>query len=210
MATGEPTYLDAVNKRGFGVRVSFRQAGDLFGHTIWGVRPDGVDPVAESVEDGDYEGWPLSFPVQELREASGPEGTRALLLIGSAAYGHWSASVRAGVIHKTNPCIELDVAVRLHRNPAYLGAAYEIVNDGLWKDSPFDQCVAAGSWGTQRILITSSPNDGRDVHPATGGLKSFPGDNRPDRRLFLPTAPLPRSYPATYRWRYVIAAGVIR
>jgi hypothetical protein len=210
MATGEPIYLDAVNERGFGVRISFRQVGDRFGHMIWGVRPDRVDPVAESVDDADYEGWPLSPPVQELREANGPEGSRALLLIGSAAYGHWSASIRPGVIHKINPCIELDVAVRLHRSPAYLGAAYEIVNEGTWKDFPYDYCLTAGSWGTQRILITSFPNDVKDPPPSTDSLKSFPGDSKPDRRLFLPAAPLPRSYPATYRWRYVIAAGVIR
>lgn len=197
------TILDAVNPRGVGVRISLQRMGDRFAHTIYGVRHDTIDPIIASVEDADYEGWPLSPPLQELRESTDAEGNRALLLLGSAAYGHWSVSISSKFVHVRSPCIEIDLAVRLHRAPAYLGTAYELVGNGNWIDHVF----TVAKRDPHRLLITASPEDVTGTVTPSDLLKAFPGE-APSRRLFLPARQLPQHYPGSYRWRYIIAAAV--
>jgi hypothetical protein len=207
----QPTILDAVNQRGVGVRVSLHRIGDRFAQTIYGIRKNTVDPILKSVEDADYEGWPLCPPLQELRELADVDGNRSLLLLGSAAYGHWSASIRSVQFSQANPCLEFDLAVRLHRAPAYLGVAFEALPDANWIDMQFDQASGlAFAHREKHALVISAPLE--EIETASQApsdfLKAFSDQGDPNRRLFLPATPLPKQYPATYRWRYCIASAL--
>jgi hypothetical protein len=207
----QPTILDAVNPRGVGVRVSLQRIGDRFAQTIHGVRKSGIDPILKSVEDADYEGWPLCPPLQELREVTDVDGNRSLLLLGSAAYGHWSASSRSVQFAQSNPYLEFDVAVRLHRAPAYLGVAFETLPEANWIDMQFDQPSGlAFAHQKKHALVISAPLDELEAASRTPSdfLKAFSDQGAPNRRLFLPATPLPKQYPATYRWRYCIASAL--
>lgn len=206
MPAESTTQLDAVDHRGDGVRVEFSRIGDRYAHTIYGVRGDSAVPIVSSVEDADYEGWPLSPPLQELRELTDDAGDRTLLLLGSAAYGHWSASIRSATFARANPYLEFDVAVRLHRAPAYLGVAYETVAGANWIDTgdlafpqrdPHALCICAP------LSKTDADSTARSER-----LKAFPDPNTPNRRLYLPTTPMPERFPNTYRWRYWIAPAL--
>jgi hypothetical protein len=206
-----PTILDAVNALGVGVRVSLQRVGDRFTQTIYGVRRNQIDPILRSVEDADYEGWPLCPPLQELRELTDGDGSRSILLLGSAAYGHWSASVRSVSFRKGNPNLEFDVAVRLHRAPAYLGFAFETLPEANWIDMQFDQPSGlAFAHREKHALVISAPLE--EIETASRApsdfLKAFSDQGDPNRRLFLPATPLPKQYPATYRWRYCIASAL--
>jgi hypothetical protein len=132
----EPICLDAINTRGVGVRVAFGRTGDRFSHALYGIRRSDIVEVARSVDQEDFEGWPLSPPVQELREVPDDSGRPMLLLLGSAAYGHWSATVRTTGLDQGNPYLEFDIAVRLHRSPAYIGVAYESLEGTTWTGMP--------------------------------------------------------------------------
>jgi hypothetical protein len=206
MATNEPYYLDAVNSRGMGVRVTFEWTRDRYSHTIYGIRKGHADAVANSVEDERFDEWPLSPPIQELRESLDSAGQRTLLLMGSAAYGHWSATARVEHFDAENPYVEFDVAVRLHRSPAYLGVAYDTLNEATWTGMPgglaFIHCEP-------HALVIAAPLGSIEVDsPApTDLLKAFPAPDMPNRRWFLPAAPLPAQYPATFRWQYCVASA---
>lgn len=210
MNAGPETQLDAVNSRGVGVRVALRRIGDRFAHTISGIRRDRIDAIVESVEDADYQGWPLSPPLQELRDLTDAAGNHSLLLLGSAAYGHWSATIRsARSAHfaKEDPYLEFDIAVRLHRAPAYLGIAYQAVTDASWLEMPSGLTFAKR--GPHAMGISAPLNEAVAFStPPSDLLKAFVGETSPTRRVFLPATPLPGNYPATYRWRYWIAAAL--
>jgi hypothetical protein len=207
----QPTILDAVNALGVGVRVSLRRVGDRFTQTIYGVHRNQIDPILKSVEDADYEGWPICPPLQELRELTDVDGSRSILLLGSAAYGHWSASVRSMRFRKGNPNLEFDVAVRLHRAPAFLGFAFETFPEANWIDMQFDHPpgFAFAHREKHALLISALSEDIDEPSQAPSDfLKAFSDQGAPNRRLFLPATPLPTQYPATYRWRYCIASAL--
>ena len=203
------THLDAVDDHGVGVRVGFRRIGGGFVHTLYGVRMDDALAIVQSVDDADVQGWPLNLPVQEVREATDSAGQRSLLLMGAAANGHWSASVSAARYGAADPYLSFDVAVRLRQAPAYLGAAYETVAGADWIN--VSDRLAFPTRDDQGLCIFGT----LDPAEVEGGsersldlLKTERHADHPNWRLFLPMAPLPAQYPATYRWRYSIAAAL--
>ncbi|HEX6964067.1 MAG TPA: hypothetical protein VF175_19520 [Lacipirellula sp.] len=207
MAANKPYKLDAVNNRGVGVRVAFERVSDRFSQTLYGLRKDAVDAVAHSVDDKDFEGWPLSFPVQELREVENAAAQRALLLMGSAAYGHWSATVQVTHFDDANPYIEFDVAVRLHRAPAYLGIAYKTIEGATWTGTPGGLAFAHRPPHSIVIAAPLKWTEG-DVYAPTDFVKAFESPHDANAWLFLPASPLPSTYPATYRWKYCVASAL--
>jgi hypothetical protein len=200
------TTLDAVNERGDGVRVGFRRIGDRFAHTLYGVLGGESLAIVKSVDDADDQGWPLSIPVQELREANDAEGKPTILLMGAAAAGHWSASVAIAQRGDRDPYLAFDVAVRLARPATYLGVAYDVDDQSRWVDLPGALAIAQRD---QHALWITAGLDG-PTSDATGKnpfeLLQACGDARRSQcRRFQPTAPLPTTFPATYRWRYEIS-----
>jgi hypothetical protein len=204
------TTLDAVNEQGDGVRVGFRRIGDRYAHTLYGVRGGESLAIVESVDDADDQGWPLSLPVQELREATDAASNRTLLLMGAAASGHWSVSVSTTRYGDIAPefALVFDVAVRLHWTPSYLGAAYDTVQGAEWID--VSDRLAFPKKGKHALCISAF--DHTEVEATRDDVVGFLSVDRdrlhPDRRLFLPELPLPIEYPATYRWRYSIASAL--
>lgn len=202
------TILDAVNEWGDGVRVGFQRIGDRYSHTLYAVSGGKADAIVQSVDDDDVQGWPLSPPVQELREATDPDGNRTLLLMGAAAAGHWSASAAIKRRGDRDPFLALDVAVRLARPPAYLGAAYDADDFTQWDDLPGGLALPHRDG---RVLWITAALD-QEVRDRAGknpleSLRASRDAERPRRRRFEPTAPLPSTYPATYRWQYEVALG---
>jgi hypothetical protein len=205
MATGEPIYLDAVNDRGVGVRVAFTRIGDLFSQTLYGIRGSQVVEVACSVDREDFDGWPLSPPVQELREVPDDSGRPTLVMLGSAAYGHWSATVRTAYFDQANPYLEFDTAVRLHRRPAYIGIAYDAMAGTTWTGTHGGVAFAQRD---PHALVISAPLESAESCAPTDLLKGFEAPGMPTRRLFFPATPLPMRYPATFRWQYCVASAL--
>ena len=106
---------------------------------------------------------------------------------------------------------QFDVAVRLHRAPAYLGVAFETLPEANWIDMQFDQPSGlAFAHQKKHALVISAPLDELEAASRTPSdfLKAFSDQGAPNRRLFLPAAPLPTQYPATYRWRYCISSAL--
>jgi hypothetical protein len=207
MAAKEPYQLDAVNSRGVGVRLAFERCKDRLSHTLYVIRRGAVDAVARSVDDKDFEGWPLSLPVQELREAECAAGQKTLLLMGSAAFGHWSATVHVAHFDATSPYIEFDVAVRLHRSPAYLGAAYEAIDGATWIGTPGGVAFAQRAPHSLVIAAPLHSSEG-DAYAPTDSLKAFQSPHHANTWLFLPADDLPTTYPATFRWKYCVASAL--
>jgi hypothetical protein len=203
----EPICLDAINTRGVGVRVAFGRTGDRFSHALYGIRRSDIVEVARSVDQEDFEGWPLSPPVQELREVPDDSGRPMLLLLGSAAYGHWSATVRTTGLDQGNPYLEFDIAVRLHRSPAYIGVAYESLEGTTWTGMPGGLAFAHS---IPHALVISAPLQSPEAESRapTDLLKGFEAPGKPNRRLFLPATPLPTRYPVTFRWQYCVASAL--
>lgn len=207
MAAKESYHIDAINSRSIGVRVMFEWVGDRYSQTLYGVRKDAVDAIVRSVDDEDFEGWPLSFPIQELREVENAAVQRALLLMGSAAYGHWSATVQVAHFDDANPYIEFDIAVRLHRLPAYLGIAYRTIEGATWTGTPGGLAFAHRAPHT---IAIAAPLECRedDAYAPTDFVKAFESPHDANAWLFLPASPVPTTYPATFRWKYCVASAL--
>lgn len=198
--------LDAVNAKGVGVRVVFERNGDQFSHAIYGVHPDRADAILNSVDAAEFDGWPASIPVQEVRLAPHPSGGEALMLMGAAAGGHWSATVRAVQFEKANPYLEFDVAVRLTRLPVFLGATYETLPDVIWTR---DYQHLAFVNLSPHLLTLAAPLGLDDSSRDRGEeLRTWASSTHSRRQHFAPTAGLPLQYPATYRWRFCIASAL--
>jgi len=198
--------LDAINSLGVGVRIAFHRNGDCFAHTIYGVHKDRIDAILNSVDDLDASGWPLSIPVQEIRETPFPSGGTALVLMGAAASGHWSATVRPVHFDDANPCLEFDVAVRLTRSPAYLGACYELQGEAAWAGDYSHMAFASLK---PHGLVISRPLGSRNPSSEQLDLlQTRPDPVAPRLRRITPAASLPQQYPATHRWQYGIASAL--
>jgi hypothetical protein len=201
MPSDQPLQLDAVDQRGLGVRVAFHLVGDRYGHTLSAVRGDQIAPLLSSVEDVDQQGWPLSPPVQEIREVADAEGARTLLLIGAAAHGHWSAGVRSFKHNVAGHFLEFDVAVRLTRLPSHLGAAYELAEGARWINLPAGQVYAAQ--GDAELAVMASLDDAVAASKRPSELlKSSLNAGHPQRRTFCPDFSQLADFPATFRWKY--------
>jgi hypothetical protein len=207
--TAAGIHLDAVNDDESGVRVLFYREGDRYRHALQSLHAGMVQSVVSSVDDVTHDEWPISPPYQDLRKVADTEGQPSLLLVGSAAHGHWSASVRV-VRRSAGSILDFDIAVRLHRLPEFLGMAYDAVSDACWIDLPGG--LAMPMRGKIALWITapherSEAEDAQAAFHPLARLKALQDPAYPNRRLYLPTPPLPERFPATYRWRYQVAAA---
>jgi hypothetical protein len=197
--------LDAVNARGVGVRIAFERSGDQFSHIVYGVRQNRTDAVLRSVDSAEFDGWPASVAVQEVRLTPDSAGGEALVLMGAAAGGHWSATVRVVKFEKANPRLEFDVAVRLTRSPAFLGATYETTSNASWTRE-YEHLAFVNL--SPHLLTVAAPLGFDDSSPdRSEELRTWPSSTHPQRQHFAPTAGLSLQYPATYRWQYCIASA---
>jgi hypothetical protein len=202
-------YLDAINDDGSGVCVCFHRVGDHYRHVLQSFVEGQAQTIVSSVDDLTYDEWPISPPYQQLREVADGDGHRSLLLVGSAAFGHWSASIRM-VRRNAGALLEFDIAVRLHRLPAFLGMTYEAGAGTCWVDLPGGLAMPmrgnVALWITAPLERIEAEDASAAVHPLAQ-LKAFYDPTDRNRRLYLPTPPLPKQFPATYRWRYHVAAA---
>jgi hypothetical protein len=207
MSSSQPAYhLDAVNSRGVGVRVKFDRVGDCFSHTLYAAGMDDEEPIARSVM-ATWKGVPSSPPVQEIRETQEPTGGRTILLMGAAAAGHWSGTVRVARFDQANPYIEFDFAVRLWRQPILISTAYETLGRATWSSAQAG--TLAFAHGDPHVLVISAPfGKPEDLKTSDGPLECIEHPGKPRVRVFVPTTKLPQQYPATYRWRYCISSGL--
>ena len=199
--------LDAVNHRDIGVRVAFRLTEDRYGHTFSAIRGDRITPIVSSVEDADEKGWPLSPPVQEIREVTAADGGRTLLLIGAAAHGHWSAGIRSFEHKVAGHFLEFDVAVRLSQAPSYLGAAYELADGARWVNMPAGQIYAAHDDVEVAVMASLDEAVATSTRPSAL-LQPSSAPGKPTRRTFSPHYSQLSEFPTTFRWRYWV--GLVR
>ena len=116
--------LDAVDSTGRVLRVVFTWRGDRFGHAISAIHADGAQEILlESQEGTPADDWPPSPPLQNLHRETLADGRAALLLVGAAGRGHWSASVEAA---NDQPRLVFDLACRVDAAKGWLGSRYRI------------------------------------------------------------------------------------
>lgn len=200
----QPAYsLDAINAKGVGVRIAFERTGDRYSHTLYCIHKNQIDAILTSVDDADYRGWPRSIPVQEVRPTR-PAGEIALVLMGAAASGHWSVTVRT-VGPDANPYLEFDVAVRLARLPAHLGMCYELLGNAVWIDD--HSGLTSARLEPHSIVMSPPPRADNSSSNQVEQLKTLADPANPRHRLFVPTAKLAEHYPATYRWQHCIGSA---
>lgn len=117
----EPTTLDAVNKDGRGLRVTFVWHRDRYAHTIAVVRGDHITPVLASGEGTEFDDWPPSPALQDLSIEHRGDDQSVALLVGMAGTSHWSLSIEAT---KSESTLVFDVACRVTDKPRQMGSLY--------------------------------------------------------------------------------------
>jgi hypothetical protein len=114
--------LDAIGRDGSVLRAEFLWRGDRYGHLISaGSLGSDMLPLLESLEGTSIDDWPLSPPLVSLHRERLTDGRAALLLVGAAGRGYWSASVVAAV---GEAGLVFDIACRHGVEPAWLGSKY--------------------------------------------------------------------------------------
>jgi hypothetical protein len=223
--SGESYQLDAVDEAGQGVRVLFEREGDHYRHTIYGLNGREKGALAVSIHELSDEGWPVSPPVQEIRELPDSNG-KQLTLTGAASQAHWSATVRvvrpavfnadrridAKDSQAVVSCIEFDFAARVRTAPLPLGFTYHTLGEASWVDMPFssipEMSSGAAMLSREPYMAFISPKIGpsQGLPPKSHRFQISAAHERSPARLFKPLTELPRHLPATMRWQYWIAA----
>jgi hypothetical protein len=223
--SGESYQLDAVDEAGQGVRVFFEREGDHFRHMIFGLNGRGAVALTVSIHELSDEGWPVSPPVQEIRELPDSVG-KQLTLTGAASHAHWSATVRVvrpAVFNASrradamNPqlevsCIEFDFAARVRAAPHPLGFTYHTLAEASWVDLPFSSIPETSSGAAMlsrepyMAFISPTIGPGHGLPPKSRRLQISAAHERSRARLFEPITEVLRELPATMRWQYWIAA----
>jgi hypothetical protein len=223
--SGESYQLDAVDEAGQGVRVVFEREDDHFRHTIQVVNGNETLAIAVSIHELSDHRWPVSPPVQEIREL--PDSYRKqLTLTGAASQAHWSATVRVvrpavfNAVQRTDrttplvdiSCIEFDFAVRVRTAPQPLGFTYRRLGEASWVDMPFSPFSEISSGiamlSRERFMAFISPKIDTDagLPPKSRRFQISAAHEKSRARLFEPISEIPRELPATMRWQYWIAA----
>jgi hypothetical protein len=108
--------------RGIGLRADFRFQGDRFAHVVSLIgRGESPIPLLESVEGTAADAWPASPPLQSLHVETLQDGRRAVLLVGMAGRGHWSASIEA---LRDSAVLLFDIACRTSESGVMLASTY--------------------------------------------------------------------------------------
>ncbi len=221
----ESYQLDAVDEAGQGVRVLFEWEGEHYRHTIYVINGSQAIAIAVSIHELSDEGWPVSPPVQEIRELPDSNG-KQLTLTGAASQAHWSATVRvirppvfnadrgtdATDSQAVVSCIEFDFAARVRTAPLPLGFTYHTLGEASWVDMPFRSIpeVSSGAAMLSRepyiAFISPTIGPGHGLPPKSHRFQISAAHERSRARLFEPLTELPRHLPATLRWQYWIAA----
>ena len=101
--------LDAVDARGFGMRVAFCRCERRLAHRIGLVSSAAVQWILASVEGDAGDACPPSPPLQQFAVAELDGGREAVLLLGMAGRNHWSVSAES---RPSERLIRFDVACR--------------------------------------------------------------------------------------------------
>jgi hypothetical protein len=218
MSGGESYHLDAINNVSQGVRVLFEREGDHFRHTIHVVDGSEAIAIAVSIHELSDEGWPVSPPVQEIRELPDSVG-KQLTLTGAASQAHWSATVRVVRPEVFNAserldvlCIEFDFAARVRAAPRPLSFSYHTLGEASWVDMPFSSIpemssdVAMLNREPYMAFISPKLNSGLDLPLILRRFRISSPHEKSRFRRFEPIMEAPREIPATMRWQYWIAA----
>jgi hypothetical protein len=135
--------LDAVGQNGESLRVEFVWRGDRYGHVIYVADAAGqLQLLLESVEGTPEDAWPPSPPLQSLHRETLPDGRQALLLVGAAGRGHWSASVEASA---GSAALTFDFACRHGGDRGWLGCRYRAL-PGSSSLLSLDTTAATAAW----------------------------------------------------------------
>jgi hypothetical protein len=172
--------LSCAGSNGSTLQIDFRRIGDRFVQSIRRIGSDGSYLAAwDGVQKPEAELWPASPPIQELSLET-IDGRDVLLGVGRAGKCHWSVSVETVEIDSA-AAFRFDIACRCPEPPQWLGSTYQASPD------------AADQAGTASLLAVQAQED--------TALTS----NGPQQITIQPTV-MPRSWPATVRWRYAILA----
>jgi hypothetical protein len=101
--------LDAVDARGWGLRVAFFRFEQRVAHRIALVAGTEVQWVLSSVEGDSQQAIPPSPPLQQLATEELDGGRAAVLLLGMAGRNHWSVSAES---RPSDRLLRFDVACR--------------------------------------------------------------------------------------------------
>ncbi len=172
------------------LRIEWRSLGDRAGHKL--VRcSDGTDPaLLESIEAAtDDARWPASPPLFDWHCEQRPEAT-VLLGVGLAGKSHWSVALSVErAVSDNQACLSFDVACRAGEPPSFLGSSYR-VSLGATRRTETEVDLGLGC-----VL---------SVDATTARLR-----RNGDLLVIEPLSIAARSWPQTFRWRYMIRCASV-
>jgi hypothetical protein len=180
--------LEAIDKRGIGLRAEFGRTGRRMAHRIAAVIGAEVVPLLASCEGEDLEAFPPSPPLQQLALDPRGDDLQVALLVGMAGRSHWSVSVEAFASRRV---LRFDVACRSpSAESTQLGSSYHAT--GAW------QFLDDGTSGRRLVragyLCRLWACAERDVRARVTGEAE---------NVSIHPVGLPRN--GTWRWRYDVA-----
>jgi hypothetical protein len=179
------TVSESVTLAGHGLSVVLSRIGDRYRHEVL-ITTDQARVMLASLEGTSDQAWPPSPPFQELHTHQSNGSIDAVLLIGRAGRGHWSASIE---VDHSQEAVLFDIACRSSGPIDWLGNRYRC---------PVGQ--AGATVAQPRVLLVGSD---LQLHVLEGEACV----SEEDRMQVLSIAPVwtASSRSQTIRWKYRIS-----